>query len=147
MAVFADGRIVRFHRSIERTIASIAEIDAREAKAYRRFMDVAVPLLDPLVAWMRAGGGGRGFRAALKDAPAAVRAFVGQPRRIATDLGATYGRVLEERLGSVSRAAPSPRSPRMPPPGRRRRRAPGSSCGRLSITASGNGTPSADRVR
>ncbi|MBW3652709.1 MAG: NAD(P)/FAD-dependent oxidoreductase [Actinobacteria bacterium] len=100
VAVFADGRIVRFHRSIERTVASIAEVDPREAKAYRRFMDVAVPLLDPLIAWMGAGGGAPGVRAAARDAPAAIRAFARQPRRIATDLLASYGRVLEDRLGS-----------------------------------------------
>ncbi|MBW3607486.1 MAG: NAD(P)/FAD-dependent oxidoreductase [Actinobacteria bacterium] len=100
VAVFADGRIVRFHRSIERTVVSIAEVDRREAEAYRRFRDVATPLLDPLVAWMGAGGGAPGVRAALKHAPAAARTFAGQPRQIAHDLLGSYGRVLEDRLGS-----------------------------------------------
>ncbi len=34
VALFADGRRVRFHRSIERTVASIAEIDRAEAEKY-----------------------------------------------------------------------------------------------------------------
>lgn len=46
VAVHADGRRVRFFRSIDATVASIAETDRAEADAYRRFMDVAVPLIE-----------------------------------------------------------------------------------------------------
>jgi len=45
VAIHADGRRVRFHRSIEATIDSIAETSPSEAQAYRRFMDKAVPLV------------------------------------------------------------------------------------------------------
>lgn len=45
IAVHEDGRRVRFFRSIEQTIDSIAEVDRGEADAYRRFMDVATPLI------------------------------------------------------------------------------------------------------
>ncbi len=37
VAVRADGRIVRFHRDVERTVASIAEHDPAEARAYAAF--------------------------------------------------------------------------------------------------------------
>ncbi|MDQ6698069.1 MAG: NAD(P)/FAD-dependent oxidoreductase [Actinomycetota bacterium] len=45
IAVHEDGRRVRFFRSVEETVASIAEVDRGEADAYRRFMDVATPLI------------------------------------------------------------------------------------------------------
>ena len=122
VAVFADGRVVRFHRSIERTVASIAEVDRAEANAYRRFMDVAGPLLDPLVAWMGAGGGRRGTRAALGRAPAAARTFAAAPLQVATDLLGPYGPALERRLRSdltrgpvaafAAHASAGPRTPR-----------------------------------
>src|SRR2546421_5346932 len=35
VAVLADGRRVRFHRSVSRTVDSIAELDRVEAAAYR----------------------------------------------------------------------------------------------------------------
>jgi phytoene dehydrogenase-like protein len=44
--VFRDGRIVRFHRSVEQTCASIAEAGGpAEADAYRAFMHRAIPLV------------------------------------------------------------------------------------------------------
>ena len=42
--LFRDGRIVRFHRDIEQTVASIAEHNRAEAEACRAFMHKAVPL-------------------------------------------------------------------------------------------------------
>jgi phytoene dehydrogenase-like protein len=49
VAVFADGRRVRFHRSIEATVDSIAEHSGDEAKAYRAFMAKAVPVIRTLL--------------------------------------------------------------------------------------------------
>ena len=46
---FRDGRIVRFHRDIEATVASIAEHDTADAQAYRAFMHKAVPLVKTAV--------------------------------------------------------------------------------------------------
>jgi putative NAD(P)-binding protein len=43
VALRADGRRVRFYRSIEATVASIAESDREEADAYAAFMEVALP--------------------------------------------------------------------------------------------------------
>ncbi len=45
VAVHADGRRVRFHRSVEATVASIAEEDPAEAAAYQRFMGKAIPVI------------------------------------------------------------------------------------------------------
>lgn len=44
VAIRADGKRVRFYRSLEATIASIAENDAQEADAYADFMEIALPI-------------------------------------------------------------------------------------------------------
>ena len=53
VAVFADGRIVRFHRSVDETVASIAEHDRAEAEAYRAFMDKALPIVRTMLPAIR----------------------------------------------------------------------------------------------
>ncbi len=58
VALFADGRRVRFHRSIERTVASIAEVNREEAVAYGRFIDVAMPVIGVMAAGIQAGDHG-----------------------------------------------------------------------------------------
>ena len=45
VAVHEDGRRVRFFRSVEATVESIAEEDTDEAQAYQAFMDKAVPVV------------------------------------------------------------------------------------------------------
>ena len=45
VAVHEDGRRVRFFRSIEATVDSIAETSPAEAVSYRAFMDKAVPII------------------------------------------------------------------------------------------------------
>lgn len=45
IAVHADGRRVRFFRSVERTVESIAEESPEEAQAYRRFIDKSMPIV------------------------------------------------------------------------------------------------------
>lgn len=45
VAIRADGHRVRFYRSIEATVKSIAESDSREAQAYATFMEIAVPIV------------------------------------------------------------------------------------------------------
>src|SRR5205085_7637400 len=53
IAVMADGRRVRFFRSVDATVASIAEIDRREADAYRAFCTQAFPILDAILPAVR----------------------------------------------------------------------------------------------
>ncbi len=55
VAVFADGRRVRFHRSVARTVASIARIDRGDALAYEAFMADATPLVELLTLSLQAG--------------------------------------------------------------------------------------------
>jgi len=73
---FRDGRVVRFHRSIDKTCASIAEAGSRaEADAYRAFMYKAVPLVKTAVTGLESGStpGGVLKAAAAKDRPTAAR--------------------------------------------------------------------------
>ena len=101
VALFADGRRVRFHRSIERTVASIAEIDRAEAEKYASFMEVAVPVVDLMVAGMQAGGVRRDtLRLLTGRLPRGLRALRHEPLRLAAELLGPYGRVLESRLHS-----------------------------------------------
>ncbi|MEO5679680.1 MAG: NAD(P)/FAD-dependent oxidoreductase [Acidimicrobiales bacterium] len=53
IAVHADGRRVRFHRSIEQTVDSIAEESPAEAQAYRRFIDTALPIVKTILPAIR----------------------------------------------------------------------------------------------
>jgi len=53
VAVFDDGRIVRFHRSVDETVASIAEHDRFEAVAYQAFMAKAVPIVRTILPAIR----------------------------------------------------------------------------------------------
>lgn len=53
VAVFADGRRVRFFRSVEATLDSIAAVDPGEAMAYRAFPDRADPILTTIMPAIR----------------------------------------------------------------------------------------------
>lgn len=103
VAVFAGGPIVRFHRSIDATIDSIAEVDRAEARRYRAWMHDTMPIVDA----MRAGldGGAASWRQ-LGALPGRLlsggRALArnGGPLGLGRLLVSPYGRVLRERLGS-----------------------------------------------
>ena len=53
VAVHRDGRRVRFFRSVEATVESIAETSPSEAEAYRRFMDRAIPVVQAVLPGVR----------------------------------------------------------------------------------------------
>ena len=107
VAVFADGRRVRFHRSIEQTVASLAEVDVAEARAYGRFMEIAVPVIDLMAAGIETGGSPRATAALMaRRLPRALRVIRAERRRLVSELLAPYGRVLESRLGSDLTRAP-----------------------------------------
>jgi phytoene dehydrogenase-like protein len=107
VAVFADGRRVRFHRSVERTIASIAEVDRDEADAYGEFMTVALPLLDLISVGLQAAGSPRVVLQLLaRRLPTSLRALRREPLRLVAELMAPYGRVLDSRLRSDLTRAP-----------------------------------------
>ncbi len=102
VALFADGRRVRFHRSVERTVASIAETDPGEAAAYAGFMAEALPLVDAATLGLRGGGVDR---AALGRLLRATPALARLARRrgvlaLAGELLGSYDRVLRAHLPS-----------------------------------------------
>ena len=102
VAVFADGRRVRFHRSVQRTVASIAQVDRAEARAYEAFMNDAMALVDLLTLGLQAGGGGRDMTGRiLRRLPQAGRLLArGGGLQLTSELLGSYGRLLRSRLGS-----------------------------------------------
>lgn len=106
---FRDGRVVRFWRSIEQTVASIAEIDPVEAQRYAAFMHRATPLVRMAVTGLDSGPSVGGLARALshKLVPAvqALRRH-GGPMGLAQELVTPYGALLETRLGSEVTRAP-----------------------------------------
>ncbi|MDP8955040.1 MAG: NAD(P)/FAD-dependent oxidoreductase [Actinomycetota bacterium] len=53
VAVHADGRRVRFYRSVEDTVDSIAESSPEEARAYQAFVDQALPVVGAILPAIR----------------------------------------------------------------------------------------------
>ena len=104
VGIFEDGRRVRFHRSIEATARSIAEIDRGEARAYAAFMGDATPVVEAAVAVMQAGEPPlvrlRGFGIAL------ARTLRRRPLQTLPDLLSPYGSLLRRRLPSDLTRAP-----------------------------------------
>ena len=108
--VFRDGRIVRFHRSVEQTCASITEVGTRaEADSYRAFMARAVPLVQTAVTGLESGSTPSG---ALKAAGAKLVPLLqgirrsGGPLGLMHDLVMPYGALLETALVSDLTRAP-----------------------------------------
>lgn len=97
VAVHADGRIVRFHRSIEATVSSIAEHDLEEAESYQKFLDKAVPIVRTMLPAIRA-------EMAPRDAPVRllnlVRSLRSQPLTTARDVLGPYESLLQRWLKS-----------------------------------------------
>lgn len=74
VAIRADGRRVRFYRSLERTVESIAETSEPEARAYRRFVERGDHVLELILPAIRGGH-------ALWSAPGRARAAAPLARR------------------------------------------------------------------
>ncbi len=109
VAVFDDGRIVRFHRDIERTVDELRAVSAQEADAYAAFMRKAVPLIEWSMTGIEAGASTRRVAAALpgrlRSAGTALARFGGSQRLI-RELLAPYDRLLRESLPSDRLRAP-----------------------------------------
>jgi phytoene dehydrogenase-like protein len=138
IAVRADGRRVRFFRSVEQTVASIAEIDGAEADAYRAFCAQAFPILDAILPAIR---GEVSWRDVPRRAASIVRALRGGLLTTLRDVLSPYESMLGRRLVSDLTRGRSLRSPRKrasarPPPAVRCSRS-----GRPRTTGSGSGTP------
>ncbi len=96
IAVHEDGRRVRFYRSIEATVESIAEESPQEAQAYRRFLD-KIPLVRTVMPAIRG-------ELSLKLLPGRVahlvRALRHQPLTTARDVMSPYDALLRRWLPS-----------------------------------------------
>jgi phytoene dehydrogenase-like protein len=97
IAVRADGRRVRFFRSVEQTVASIAEVDRREAEAYRAFCAQALPIVDVILPAIR---GEMSWRDGPRRAASVVRALRRGPLATVRDVLAPYESLLGRWLTS-----------------------------------------------
>jgi phytoene dehydrogenase-like protein len=107
--LFRDGRVVRFFRDIERTVASIAEHDRADAEAYRAFMRRAVPLVQTAVTGLESGSTPGGVLRGVADKLLPLVRGVarnGGPIGLARDLVMPYGSLLERDLRSDLTRAP-----------------------------------------
>lgn len=87
--MFADGRRVRFFRSVGRTLSSIAAVDRREAESYGAFVRDGSALVELAVAGLNGGARLAPLRAylAAPAAPAQVQGgWAAAGQRLAADL-------------------------------------------------------------
>jgi len=109
VAVFGDGAIVRFFRSVPATVESIREVCPADADRYAAWMRDATPLVRAALAGVEAGASRRRTMSQLPGrAVAAVQALArnGGPHGLAQLLLMPYGRVLDARLTSDRVRAP-----------------------------------------
>jgi phytoene dehydrogenase-like protein len=109
VAVGRDGAIVRFHRSVEETVSSIAEVAPPDAARYRSWMHDTLPLVRVLNSGLAAGSPPwRRARRAPGLTLAAAQALRrnGGPAELAQLLASPYGSVLQERLSTDRIRAP-----------------------------------------
>ncbi len=97
IAVHADGRRVRFFRSVEQTIDSIAEESPTEADAYRRFIDKSTPIVRTVLPAIR---GDSSVRVLPSQFANLVRALRHQPLTTARDAISPYDSLLRRWLPS-----------------------------------------------
>lgn len=97
VAVRADESRVRFFRSIDATVDSIAETDPVSATAYRRFMDKAVPIVRAILPAIKGEGSLRQTPDRLKAVFGAVRH---DPLTTLRDLAGPYDALLRRWLPS-----------------------------------------------
>jgi phytoene dehydrogenase-like protein len=104
VSVGRDGAIVRFSRSVEATVASIAEVAPEDAGRYGDWIADALPLVDLMAAGLR--------RPRTRELPALAGTAVRALRRAGGPLGlvglfaSPYGSLLRERLATERVRAP-----------------------------------------
>jgi len=97
IAVHADGRRVRFFRSIEDTVDSIAGSDPTEARAYAAFMKKAVPVIRTVLPAVRGETSARDLPRRLLSSARALR---GDPMGTVRDALGPYDSLLRRSLPS-----------------------------------------------
>lgn len=95
VAIHEDGRRVRFWRSLQQTIESIAESDPAEARAYEQFMALAFPVVDSVMPAIR---GEISWTDLPQRVTAAARVLRRGPMVAARDLMAPYDTLLRRHL-------------------------------------------------
>ncbi|MDP9072452.1 MAG: NAD(P)/FAD-dependent oxidoreductase [Actinomycetota bacterium] len=95
VAVHGDGRRVRFFRSIEATVDSIAESSVDEARAYAAFMDVSLPVVRAVVPAIRGDASLRGLPSRVASLASVLRR---EPLVLVRDLLGPYDSLLRRRL-------------------------------------------------
>jgi phytoene dehydrogenase-like protein len=109
MAVFTDGRIVRFHRSVEQTVAAIAEVSRADADAYAAFMHRALPAVEGIMTGIEAGARPsrilRKLPGRIVNLAQAVARNDG-PMGLVREVVAPYERLLSQRFPSELTRAP-----------------------------------------
>ncbi|MGH9156628.1 MAG: phytoene desaturase family protein [Acidimicrobiales bacterium] len=97
VAIHHDGRRVRFYRSVEATVASIAEQSPGEAAAYRRFMARAEPVVRTILPAIRGDGSIRVLPGQVRNA---LRALRSAPMTMVRDVLSPYDGLLRRCLPS-----------------------------------------------
>ncbi len=109
VAIHRDGGIIRFHRDIDATVASIREVAPADAEPYAEFMRLAVPLVRAAVTGIEAGASpARQLRMAWTRLASLTQtvARYGGPAAVVQELLAPAERVLSQRLTSDRTRAP-----------------------------------------
>ncbi|MDP8975247.1 MAG: NAD(P)/FAD-dependent oxidoreductase [Actinomycetota bacterium] len=97
IAVHGDGRRVRFHRSVEATVDSIAESSPHEAAAYGEFMAASIPIVKTIMPAIRGEAGLRELPTRLCNLARSLRS---EPLTTVRDLIGPYDTLLRRRLPS-----------------------------------------------
>ncbi|MDQ6747793.1 MAG: NAD(P)/FAD-dependent oxidoreductase, partial [Candidatus Dormibacteraeota bacterium] len=97
VAIHADGRRVRFYRSVEATVASIAAHDHREADAYATFIERALPIVRAILPSIRGESSVGAAPGRLLNLAQALRHGAVPATQ---DVFSPYGSVLRRRLSS-----------------------------------------------
>jgi len=99
VAIRADGRRVRFCRSLEATLASLAESDQEEADAYAAFMEAAMPIVRAVLPAIRGEVGLAEIPERLLNLAHVLRHGHG-PSEVVRDLLSPYSSLLKRWLHS-----------------------------------------------
>ena len=97
VAIHADGRRVRFHRSVEATVASLAEESPADAAAYRIFIDRATPIVRTILPAIRGQMSARGLPGRAANLARVLRH---QPLATVGDVLGPYDTLLQRSLHS-----------------------------------------------
>ena len=107
VAAFRDGTIVRFQRSVQATVDSIAGVDRAEARRYAAWIRAATPVVTAMRAAMGAAPpGGPGRPPGLLAAGLQAVARNGGPVGLGRALLSPYGRIVRERFTTELMRAP-----------------------------------------